>query len=103
MKLNLLFSKLRLLFVFTILSLFVFFLRIKKVYVWEYPFEGPYMEVYVIYHVHCTLSFHLVCVHDASSVSCAVVIPDDLSPVMLGKTWGCIGKIRFFTGTYATH
>ena len=29
------------------------FLCVKKVYVWEYPFEGPYMEVYAIYHVLC--------------------------------------------------
>ena len=53
--------------------------------------ECKYITVCLVISVCTTLvTFHF-----------PAVLPSDLdSPVTLGKAWGCIGKVRFFTGKH---
>ena len=42
--------------------------------------------------------------HETCHIHSCTVLPSDLdSPVTLGKTWGCIGKVRFFSGKRIIH
>ena len=42
--------------------------------------------------------------HDTCHIHSRTVLPSDLdSPVTLGRAWGCIGKVRFFSGKRIIH